>query len=128
MSTESVVPARAMKPVLEGMRSELRDKLGIEPRSQHETCADFVDASSRAVLSQLEGLSNQRASHMLRRVNCALQRIKSGDYGICIDCGDPIPLKRLEARPTTKRCRECQQEADKTAPNGGKVLINPWRG
>ncbi|MEE8483774.1 MAG: TraR/DksA C4-type zinc finger protein [Nitrospinota bacterium] len=37
----------------------------------------------------------------------ALARIDSDDYGICIDCGEEIPLKRLELMPESLKCVHC---------------------
>ncbi|MBP9748999.1 TraR/DksA C4-type zinc finger protein [Patescibacteria group bacterium] len=34
-------------------------------------------------------------------------------YGICCDCGEDIPAKRLEAVPGAIRCRSCQEEVEK---------------
>ena len=42
----------------------------------------------------------------LNKVKAALERIKSGAYGICIQCGKPIEERRLEANPIAKGCIE----------------------
>jgi RNA polymerase-binding protein DksA len=44
----------------------------------------------------------------LRDINKALERIKSGDYGICKHCGKPIDPRRLKARPTAGSCIDCK--------------------
>lgn len=44
----------------------------------------------------------------LRQVHAALRRIADGIYGDCVDCGVPIPLKRLMTQPAADRCSECQ--------------------
>ncbi len=44
----------------------------------------------------------------LRDVEKALKRIEDGTYGICKYCGNPIPEKRLEARPTASSCVACK--------------------
>lgn len=41
-------------------------------------------------------------------VLAALARIEGNTYGLCIDCGSPIPEGRLEARPDAARCVNCQ--------------------
>lgn len=45
----------------------------------------------------------------LRLVNEALDRLDSGDYGICLACEEPIPPKRLSALPWARYCIPCQQ-------------------
>lgn len=46
----------------------------------------------------------------LRLIEEALDRIQSGDYGICISCEEPIPPKRLQALPWARYCVACQEE------------------
>src|SRR3970040_354877 len=47
-------------------------------------------------------------------VAAALARITNGTYGACVDCGDEIGVKRLDAYPTAKRCIRCQTHYEKT--------------
>jgi RNA polymerase-binding protein DksA len=44
----------------------------------------------------------------LRDVDSALERIESGDYGLCKHCGKPIDPRRLQARPTAGSCVDCK--------------------
>jgi RNA polymerase-binding transcription factor len=48
----------------------------------------------------------------LDQVDEALARIEAGTYGICANCGKPINPARLEARPSSVLCIECQQKQD----------------
>jgi len=45
----------------------------------------------------------------LRLVDEALDRLDSGDYGICLCCEEPIPAKRLNALPWARYCVPCQE-------------------
>jgi DnaK suppressor protein len=55
-------------------------------------------------------------------INEALDRITAGDYGVCLACGDPIPVKRLRAVPWARRCVPCQEhEAAFSAVAGDSV-------
>jgi len=47
----------------------------------------------------------------LRLVDEALDRMDSGDYGICLACEEPIPAKRLRALPWARYCVPCQEKA-----------------
>lgn len=49
--------------------------------------------------AQLDVVAEQRA-----QVRAALQRVEDGSYGRCVDCGQPIPDERLDARPEAARC------------------------
>ena len=48
-----------------------------------------------------------------REVEEALERIADGSYGICLDCDEPIPPKRLAVRPAAARCVACQERQDR---------------
>ena len=48
-------------------------------------------------------------------VNDALIRLDNGEFGICESCGRPISLKRLDAVPWTRYCRDCQEEVESQA-------------
>jgi DnaK suppressor protein len=57
-----------------------------------------------------------REQRLLKKIEEALERIDSGTFGICEDCGNEIGAKRLEARPVTTMCIECktlQEEEEK---------------
>jgi RNA polymerase-binding transcription factor len=47
----------------------------------------------------------------LRLVDEALDRLDSGDYGVCLHCEEPIPPKRLRALPWARYCVPCQESA-----------------
>ena len=51
----------------------------------------------------------------LHEVKQALNRIKKGTYGKCINCGKPIPLNRLKAFPAAKYCINCASVKDVTS-------------
>ena len=53
-------------------------------------------------------------------VVAALARITDGTYGACIDCGDEIGVKRLDAYPTAKRCIRCQTHFERQHQGGGR--------
>lgn len=56
--------------------------------------------------SRLEGLRAE-VSRELTDIDAAFDRVADGTYGICRDCGQPIPAARLEIRPTADRCVSC---------------------
>jgi RNA polymerase-binding transcription factor DksA len=43
----------------------------------------------------------------MRMIEAALGRVERGEYGICVDCGDPISEERLDVLPHTPKCRNC---------------------
>jgi len=48
----------------------------------------------------------------LHDIEQAQQRMAQGLYGVCVDCGDEIPLQRLMAQTTAIRCAACQTQAE----------------
>ena len=49
---------------------------------------------------------------VLEMIDEALQRLEDSEYGICLDCGEPIPRKRLEAKPYAKYCTQCKSKRE----------------
>jgi len=49
----------------------------------------------------------------LARIEAARNRAAEGRYGLCADCGEPIPFGRLQANPTALRCADCQGRREK---------------
>ena len=75
------------------------------------------DAGDEAVADTLVDTDNAMIGLHLQKVsdlNAALDRIKAGVYGVCIDCSDEIAYERLCAYSTAKRCIRCQRLHDKT--------------
>ena len=61
--------------------------------------ADVADRASTETERALELRTRDRQRKLLAKINGALARIKEGSYGYCIETGEPISLKRLDARP-----------------------------
>lgn len=79
----------------------------------HATNAREVgDAIDLALDSEHHELSSQLAeveSAELAQINVALERMATGDYGVCAECGRNIPLARLTAIPYATHCTTCQR-------------------
>lgn len=48
----------------------------------------------------------------LEQIDAALERMATGTYGICSDCGEPITAARLQSMPQALRCIACQGKAE----------------
>ena len=68
-------------------------------------------------ISRFKSILEQRYRE-LREVEDALQRIRDGSYGICVDTGLPIEPERLEACPTAKRTARAQEIHERTHAGG----------
>jgi len=85
----------------------------MEAARNSETAADRssdpenADAGSMRLEYAKELSIERNASDLLHKVEHALRRIESGDYGICEVCGDAIPVARLEVLPYATTCVTC---------------------
>ena len=59
----------------------------------------------------VDALGNEARTE-ISRIAKALDQIKNGTYGICLDCGEKIPMARLEAYPFADRCIRCATAAE----------------
>ena len=83
-------------------------------KQSHERLTDgVVHDSADEVLSlsmeKLQSSLQQTEIDELRFIEDSLSRISKGEYGVCVDCGEPISEKRLESFPYAARCIVCQE-------------------
>lgn len=69
---------------------------------------DPGDESMAVQVSDLTISSLEKEIGALHETDAALARMEEGVYGICETCGGEIPLERLKAYPTARRCTDCQ--------------------
>lgn len=99
-------------------REQLARQTAEETQKSHQDTyrrlvGEVHDSGEESVAEQLTGLDAELADRHLAalyEVDAALDRIEQGTYGICIDCGQPIGIKRLQAYPMAKRCILCKQK------------------
>lgn len=74
----------------------------------HRDLSDLFDESPTVDLDPETLLSLQeRTERRLSEIDEALTRVADGTYGLCVECHEPIPFRRLEALPAASRCIEC---------------------
>lgn len=103
------------KAILEGWKAELMDEISRtvhELRGEHENHPDPNDRASQETDMALELRSRDREGKLIKKINQAVDRIGSGDYGYCESCGVEIGVQRLEARPTAEMCIDCKTLAE----------------
>lgn len=76
--------------------------------TERETGDEF-DAASEETDTALLLRARDRERKLLAKIDEALERLKEGTYGYCVETGKPIGLARLEARPTAALCIEAQE-------------------
>ena len=104
---------------LEEMRGQI-DRSIVVLQGEHPTGRADVDspqdpADAGTTLSETDRTEAALAAVQSQRrlVMDALVRIDRGVYGMCADCGKPIPEGRLDARPEAARCVACQSKLDR---------------
>lgn len=111
----SIPPEEARKRLLE-RRAEL---LAVADESRGSRDPVELDQTRMGRLSRMDALQGQamaieaerRRQIELKRIEAALQRVESGDYGYCVSCGEEIAPKRLEFDPTVPTCIDCAESS-----------------
>jgi DnaK suppressor protein len=75
--------------------------------------ADLADRASSEAERANELRARDRQRKLISKIDSALRRIDDGTYGFCEDSGDPISLRRLEARPIATLSIEAQERHEK---------------
>jgi len=74
---------------------------------------DIADRASVETDRALELRTRDRARKLIAKIDQALQRIENGTYGYCEETGEPIGIKRLEARPIATLSLEAQERHER---------------
>ena len=80
---------------------------------------DEIDLASSEYSQSMIFRLRDREKFLLKKIDKALQRIETGNFGICERCEDEISAKRLEARPVTTLCIRCKEEQEKKEKSYG---------
>jgi RNA polymerase-binding transcription factor DksA len=92
-------------------------------KSYAEVAGRVLDTAEEAVADMLADenvLMIQKEVAEQADVVAALARITNGSYGTCVDCGEEIGVKRLDAYLTAKRCIRCQTRFEQQHRGGGR--------
>ena len=82
-------------------------------QSDNEAKPDITDRASEEIDRSFELRTRDRERKLINKINSALLRIEDGSYGYCDETGEPIGLKRLEARPVATLSLEAQEMHEK---------------
>ncbi|MBO6604173.1 MULTISPECIES: RNA polymerase-binding protein DksA [Paracoccaceae] len=74
---------------------------------------DVADRASEETDRALELRTRDRQRKLIAKIDAALRRIEEGEYGYCEDTGEPISLKRLDARPIATLSLEAQERHER---------------
>ena len=97
-------------------RSDLLREAGITLSSMGQggiVEADLADRASVETDRALELRTRDRARKLVSKIDQALERIENGTYGYCEETGEPIGLRRLQARPIATLSIEAQERHER---------------
>ena len=109
---------RILKQRYQQLRKEISEELLRTDEERYIELAGRVhDPEEEAVADLLVDLNLSaidRHIQELRQIDAALIRIAKLEYGVCVDCEQPVGLERLRANPVAERCLACQEQFERT--------------
>lgn len=103
------------RKILQAWRDQLRKEVKRTVDHMHDETANYPDALDRASQEEefaLELRARDRERKLIKKIEKAIRKLESDDFGYCEDCGEEIGIKRLEARPTADLCVNCKNLAE----------------
>ena len=102
--------------ILSSWKRDLMEEVDRTMTHMKDEAANPPDPNDRATLESefaLELRTRDRERKLIRKIEEALSRIEDGSYGYCVETGEPIGVKRLEARPVATLCIEAQERRER---------------
>ncbi len=117
MTEEQALSPADAKSLLENRRLEI---LALIDGHGDDSRPVELDQTRVGRLSRMDALQGQamaketerRRHQELERIDLALKRLADGDYGDCLECGEPIAVKRLMFDPSAALCIDCAGKGD----------------
>jgi DnaK suppressor protein len=82
-------------------------------QTESENHADIADRASSETDRAIELRARDRQRKLISKIDSAIGRLEEGTYGFCEETGDPISLKRLDARPIATLSIEAQERHER---------------
>ena len=80
--------------------------------ADQDSAQDIADRAASSYTKEFLFSVSNNDRQLLQMVESALQRIREGSFGECVNCGNEINAKRLEAVPWTRYCIACQEKQE----------------
>jgi len=104
------------RTILSTWKQDLMQEVDRTMLHMKDEAANFPDPNDRATQESefsLELRTRDRERKLIRKIDEALKRIEDGSYGYCLETGEPIGVKRLEARPVATLSVEAQERRER---------------
>ena len=96
----------------EDILKEARETLA-HLQAENENHPDLADRASSETDRAIELRARDRQRKLIAKIEAALGRLDDGSYGYCVETGDPISLRRLDARPIATLSVEAQERHER---------------
>jgi RNA polymerase-binding transcription factor len=106
---------KLIRLILESKLEEAASSRELGESIRIHQAADPLDMTQEATERDVAVQILDRESALGRRLRSAIDRIKDGSYGVCLECEEEIAPKRLKAIPWAELCISCQESADDLA-------------
>ncbi len=103
----------------DALRKALAGDLSSLQELRQQSAGDVVDAALDSAQDEINSQLVEVESRELSRIENALERIRTGHYGVCESCNQKIGMARLSALPYATLCIECQREFERTGATSG---------
>jgi len=104
------------REILQNWKRDLMEEVDRTVSHMKDEAANFPDPNDRATQEEefsLELRTRDRERKLIRKIDEALKRIEDGSYGYCLETGEEIGIKRLEARPVATLSIEAQERRER---------------
>ncbi len=104
------------RQILRSWKRDLMEEVDRTVTHMKDEAANFPDPNDRATQEEefsLELRTRDRERKLIRKIEEALKRIEDGSYGYCLETGEEIGIKRLEARPVATLSIEAQERRER---------------
>ena len=108
--------AEHFRQILQTWKRDLMEEVDRTVTHMKDEAANFPDPNDRATQEEefsLELRTRDRERKLIRKIDEALKRIEDGSYGYCLETGEEIGIKRLEARPVATLSIEAQERRER---------------
>jgi DnaK suppressor protein len=111
----------------DALRKALAGDLSMLKELREQSAGDEVDAALDSAQDEINSQLAEVESRELAHIENALERMRTGHYGVCEGCNVKIPVARLNALPYATNCIECQRIAEREGsshgtPDWGRIL------
>jgi RNA polymerase-binding transcription factor len=104
------------RQILQSWKRDLMEEVDRTVSHMKDEAANFPDPNDRATQEEefsLELRTRDRERKLIRKIDEALKRVEGGSYGYCLETGEEIGIKRLEARPVATLTIEAQERRER---------------